>query len=631
MDPFTISVSVIAVIQMADRVIDLCKNYLGAARDAPADLRLILFETSSIKSVLDNLHFLTSCSHGPSTLESLAGGDGPIEGCRRLICELEELLSGPPGGSNEDGVAADGGTKRQKVKTVLTALAWPAKGSKAKKLLGQLSQHKETISLALTTDSAAEVKCPMLDRRDIKEIKAKTTHIQNTLTNLQKQKVHKWLQSTDPRPLHYRACEQYEIGTGDWMLRSDEWKAWLDSKTRCLWIHGIPGAGKTILASHMIESSKELNRSDDYDSDSDNETARETSSVHLYFYCYFGHNQDEAVPFLRWVVDQLCRLAEHIPPRLYRLYKEGGQPNLVDLMHSLAEILKKFERVYLFVDAVDESMPRENLLRVIRDLATDSRFDNVRTMVTSRQYIDIENVMSEISIPVSMNNPLLDEAIRIYVEAQLEKHPKLRRWPAYLQEEVLEALSAKAKGIALANLPKDLFDTYERIFLQIPEEARTFVHHALKWIYSYREIIGDSISSPVLLEAIQRSTSELAIPASDYVYDDDLLREFCGFWEFLVSPRIRNGNARSFAIEGQSAVLEFAKMAMLEVLHPKAAYRELVQSKAWASNERDSDHICHSSYNVFGFNCIASSILALNKFGGLVDEHDDLRAWPMMS
>ncbi|KAK3328241.1 hypothetical protein B0T19DRAFT_424000 [Cercophora scortea] len=686
MDPLTISVSVIAVIQMADRVIELCKKYLGAARDAPADLRLILIETSSIKSVLDNLHFLTSCSHGPSTLESLAGDDGPIEGCRHLICELEALLSGPLGGSHENGVVADGGTKRQRVKSVLAALAWPTRESKSKKLLGQLSQHKETISLALTTDSA----------RDIKEIKAKTTQIQNTLTDLQKQQIHKWLQSTDPRPLHYRACEQYETGTGDWMLRSDEWQAWLAGKTRCLWIHGIPGAGKTILASHMIESFNNLNRSDDDDDNSDSEGKKTQKLCTVYFYCYFGHNQDEAVPFLRWTVSQLCRHADLVPPRLHRLYKEGGQPNLVDLMHSLAEIVKEFERVYLFVDAVDESIPRENLLRVIRDLATDSRFDNVRTVVTSRQYIDIENVMSEISVPMSMTNPLLDEAIRIYVGAQLEKHLKLRRWPAYLQEEVLEALSAKAKGMfrwvvcqidalqrlkpdsgivrnALANLPKTLYDTYERIFLQIPEEASTFVHHALQWIFSYREMVGNNISSPVLLEAIQKSTSELAFSANDYVYDDDLLREFCGclvtlmpearrsrihvhqdsdsgesddpddaearapfqvmavsfahytVWEFLISARIRIGSAKSFAVDGQSAMLEFAKMAMIEALNPEAMYRN-VQSKEWESDERDPEIVCHSFYNVFGFSCIATSMLAVHKYGELIDERDDLRA-----
>jgi len=41
------------------------------------------------------------------------------------------------------------------------------------------------------------------------------------------------------------------------MLRSQEWTDWLYAKTRCIWIYGIPGAEKTILASHLIEAIKD--------------------------------------------------------------------------------------------------------------------------------------------------------------------------------------------------------------------------------------------------------------------------------------------------------------------------------------------------------------------------------------
>lgn len=37
------------------------------------------------------------------------------------------------------------------------------------------------------------------------------------------------------------------------MLRSLEWTEWLDAKQRCLWVHGIPGAGKTVLMCHLFE------------------------------------------------------------------------------------------------------------------------------------------------------------------------------------------------------------------------------------------------------------------------------------------------------------------------------------------------------------------------------------------
>ncbi|KAK0712646.1 hypothetical protein B0T26DRAFT_342917 [Lasiosphaeria miniovina] len=64
---------------------------------------------------------------------------------------------------------------------------------------------------------------------------------------MQRQEIYEWLHATDPSTLHHQACDRYEIGTGDWVLRLDQWKAWLEGGSRSIWIRGIPGAGKTIL------------------------------------------------------------------------------------------------------------------------------------------------------------------------------------------------------------------------------------------------------------------------------------------------------------------------------------------------------------------------------------------------
>lgn len=216
------------------------------------------------------------------------------------------------------------------------------------------------------------------------------------------------------------------------------WTSWLEEKTRCIWIHGIPGAGKTIFASHLIETVMK------YCAQKSRPWPRFTC---VYYYCYFGHSQDEAIPFLKWVLNQLCRQLDQVPESLYQLYRLGGEPSLSSLLDVLEEVMDDFDKVYVFLDAVDESMPREDLLRVLRDFATDSRFEKVRILATSREYIDIETVMIEISAPISMRNPLLDQDIAIFVQSQLAKHPKLSRWPVEIREQVLEALATKAKGM----------------------------------------------------------------------------------------------------------------------------------------------------------------------------------------
>jgi hypothetical protein len=70
------------------------------------------------------------------------------------------------------------------------------------------------------------------------------------------------------------------------------------------------------------------------------------------------------------------------------------------LLLALEKVVPAIKRVYVFVDAVDESLQRENLLRVLRDLAGDPRFQNLRLLATSREYVDIEEVMRDFSTPV---------------------------------------------------------------------------------------------------------------------------------------------------------------------------------------------------------------------------------------
>jgi NACHT domain len=252
----------------------------------------------------------------------------------------------------------------------------------------------------------------------------------------QRHEVYKWLLATDPSSRHYLACDQYEKGTGDWMLRSTEWQNWIERKKRCLWIHGIPGAGKTILASHLIETTKKYCKN--------SSTKR---SAYLYYYCYFGHNQDEAAPFLKWAINRLCREADQVPDYVYQLYKHGGEPSIADLMSSLEAILEEFQTAYIIIDAIDESQPRNDLLRILRDLATDHRFNKVQLLATSREYVDIESVLQHVSESVSMMNPLVENDIRLYVKSQMDTNPRFKHWSVQLRKEVINTLATKAKGM----------------------------------------------------------------------------------------------------------------------------------------------------------------------------------------
>ena len=140
--------SVIAIIQITDRIIDVCKFYLESVQGTPSDLRIILIEISALKTVLENVKFLILCPDNASlVLDSLSNRDGPIEQCLKSIGRLEGLF---PQDTAESGGSRP--KKRQKFNSTLATLAWPFKAKNARKLLDEILVFKSTITLALTAD-----------------------------------------------------------------------------------------------------------------------------------------------------------------------------------------------------------------------------------------------------------------------------------------------------------------------------------------------------------------------------------------------------------------------------------------------------------------------------------------------
>jgi hypothetical protein len=149
MDPLSAAASVIAVVQIADRIIDLCRAYITGVKDAPAELRAILIEVGSVKCVLEVIELLDTSGEAEVTFQGvkiLEKLQGPLEGCKEALNALEGLFP------RQSESAATG--KRKRLALSLTTLAWPFKREKALKFLEEIGRHKSTIALGLTTEAA---------------------------------------------------------------------------------------------------------------------------------------------------------------------------------------------------------------------------------------------------------------------------------------------------------------------------------------------------------------------------------------------------------------------------------------------------------------------------------------------
>ena len=74
----------------------------------------------------------------------------------------------------------------------------------------------------------------------------------------EKDRVLDWLKLSDPSTNHFAARKKHEPTTGDWFLRSEIFAASTEGNVKSVWLYGIPGAGKTILCSTIIERLKDI-------------------------------------------------------------------------------------------------------------------------------------------------------------------------------------------------------------------------------------------------------------------------------------------------------------------------------------------------------------------------------------
>ncbi|KAF8147677.1 hypothetical protein B0H34DRAFT_669431, partial [Crassisporium funariophilum] len=68
-----------------------------------------------------------------------------------------------------------------------------------------------------------------------------------------RQKVMTWVSPIDVAAKHFDVSSTRQPGTGEWLSNSSTFQEWESGISRALWCPGIPGAGKTVLASLIID------------------------------------------------------------------------------------------------------------------------------------------------------------------------------------------------------------------------------------------------------------------------------------------------------------------------------------------------------------------------------------------
>lgn len=232
------------------------------------------------------------------------------------------------------------------------------------------------------------------------------------------------------------------MGTGQWFLHSDTYSTWKNERNSFLWLNGIPGCGKTILSSCIVEDMKKIS---------------DASHGILYFYFDFNDVEKQYLgKCIRSLVHQLYHKREDIRKQVDALYSyrddPGPLPDDEPLLTLLENTLKKDGEYWIIFDALDECHTRNDdsprkLLPWIDRLRNMNL--NIHILVTSRPEQDItaaiERWASGQNIIYLESNLIADDIIA-YITA---KTKQIHRWQERpdVREHIETFLSRKANGM----------------------------------------------------------------------------------------------------------------------------------------------------------------------------------------
>jgi hypothetical protein len=260
-------------------------------------------------------------------------------------------------------------------------------------------------------------------------------------------KICSWLSAPDPSTNYHKAHKQRQAETGVWLLEGEQFTRWKERAASRLWLYGIPGCGKTILSSTIIEHLLQYCHDD-------------TSMVMAYFYFDFNDTQKQDPELmLRSLLCQLLQSSVGIPKGVDALFSscENGkrQPPLHMLLEVTRQAMQEFTQVYVILDALDECTQRSELMDMLETVAR-WQLDNLHLLMTSRKERDIETCLESYvreEDTVCLQRDVVDQDIQRYVQQRLRDKKSLAKWTkdAAISQEVEDALMRGAHGMYVFN------------------------------------------------------------------------------------------------------------------------------------------------------------------------------------
>ncbi|SCO12073.1 uncharacterized protein FFE2_12505 [Fusarium fujikuroi] len=450
---------------------------------------------------------------------------------------------------------------------------WPARRAEIQVITENIEKHRLLLCNEITLNDILEAHTA---RKKALEHYAETREFQ------ERQDFHSM--ETYIRPPSYdedldRICNSRCQGTGSWLAQDQQFVSWAEGKEKSaqvLWLQGIPGAGKTFLASTAVDRTKDLGHS-------------------LFALLSYRNDLKSPIPIYHSLIFQLASQDRDLRTVLCSIIMNTTKDLKRDLkgdskfaLNTFSKLLQAAGPTYITIDGLDEidDFTQQAFLHLLLDELKS--LAHVKLLVSSRRVERIEKILKPVAmiLPIDQKN---SGCIKAYVSRRGGEWLDNSYFDSDARSEIrrlLSPLASKADGMflyarivledvemlqdldsirdQLSVLPEGLDEAYERILRRItkhPSNAQKQCKKILSWIAcSPVQITRHEMEQALIIQAGQRRVPQVRSTLNTLPLCGPLVEvedEHLKFVHFTVKEYLLQHQENKFLDEGE-ALLEIS-------------------------------------------------------------------------
>lgn len=405
------------------------------------------------------------------------------------------------------------------------------------------------------------------------QVESHVSELYEKMESAERAQVLMWISPIPHEKAHLNARHNRTQDTGKWLLNHSLYLQWKESSTSgILWLHGMPGTGKSKLVSSVVDDLRSTVRH------------ATNNGALAFFYCNRNQNElrDPASVFPSFVRQlSIIPNSNLVQKSIVQLYKEkqqdgfsSGTMELEESIEVLSNLTRLIPRTTLVIDALDECYPesRGSLVNILHDLMSKSP-NPLKVFISSRPDRDLDyrfkggpnleiratdnrsDIEAFIDDRIANSEPLwqgkIGTATKALVRNRLvEKSGGMFQWVKLQMDFLLTMLNEDDILERLRTLPPTtkLVDTYDEIYNIIqkkPGRMPVIAARAFQWLMcSTRVVSPERLVAAVCQDPDSGEIERVNVDMDDIlgachnllVLDRD--REICQFshlsvWEYL--------------------------------------------------------------------------------------------------